>query len=239
MDPPLINECPFPAANPSSYSLAEIWPFPLNGGGGVGDSAGVLGLRRNHFRQNSGGFVDSSGTGTAVNRDMSMNESTVTEQSVSRGGNGRKRSDAGSEDESSKLVSTSSGNDVNDCDGKRLKVSRSKDENGDSKTETEASSGARNKPAEQNTQPPERPKQDYIHVWARKGQATDSHSLAERARREKISERMKILQDLVPGCNKVIGKALILDEIINYIQSLQRQVQPVNLKLDLYKTFGW
>lgn len=24
------------------------------------------------------------------------------------------------------------------------------------------------------------------------------------ARREKISERMKILQDLVPGCNKVI-----------------------------------
>ncbi|XP_010257697.1 PREDICTED: transcription factor bHLH79-like isoform X1 [Nelumbo nucifera] len=232
MDPPLINECPFPAANPSSYSLAEIWPFPLNGGGGVGDSAGVLGLRRNHFRQNSGGFVDSSGTGTAVNRDMSMNESTVTEQSVSRGGNGRKRSDAGSEDESSKLVSTSSGNDVNDCDGKRLKVSRSKDENGDSKTETEASSGARNKPAEQNTQPPERPKQDYIHVWARKGQATDSHSLAERARREKISERMKILQDLVPGCNKVIGKALILDEIINYIQSLQRQVQFLSMKLE-------
>jgi len=75
------------------------------------------------------------------------------------------------------------------------------------------------------------------------------------ARREKISERMKILQDLVPGCNKVliifcwtitrlmllyfisfivclfvfnvqvIGKALVLDEIINYIQSLQRQVE--------------
>nr|AKN09571.1 basic helix-loop-helix transcription factor [Salvia miltiorrhiza] len=49
----------------------------------------------------------------------------------------------------------------------------------------------------------ELPKQDYIHVRARRGQATDSHSLAERARREKISERMKILQDLVPGCNKV------------------------------------
>ncbi|KAG8090791.1 hypothetical protein GUJ93_ZPchr0011g26970 [Zizania palustris] len=47
------------------------------------------------------------------------------------------------------------------------------------------------------------PPKDYIHVRARRGQATDSHSLAERVRREKISERMKLLQDLVPGCNKV------------------------------------
>ncbi|KAK7265743.1 hypothetical protein RJT34_33366 [Clitoria ternatea] len=75
-------------------------------------------------------------------------------------------------------------------------------------------------------------KQDYIHVRARRGQATDNHSLAERARREKISERMKILQDLVPGCNKVIGKALVLDEIINYIQSLQRQVEFLSMKLE-------
>ncbi|BAT76634.1 Transcription factor [Vigna angularis] len=77
-----------------------------------------------------------------------------------------------------------------------------------------------------------KPKQDYIHVRARRGQATDSHSLAERARREKISERMKILQDLVPGCGKVIGKALVLDEIINYIQSLQRQVEFLSMKLE-------
>ncbi|GJN37167.1 hypothetical protein PR202_gb26093 [Eleusine coracana subsp. coracana] len=47
------------------------------------------------------------------------------------------------------------------------------------------------------------PVKDYIHVRARRGQATDSHSLAERVRREKISERMKLLQSLVPGCNKV------------------------------------
>jgi hypothetical protein len=76
---------------------------------------------------------------------------------------------------------------------------------------------------------------DCIHVRARRGEATDSHSLAERVqflgisnalflqsymvfavcfssvvsclkiqvRREKISQRMKLLQDLVPGCNKV------------------------------------
>ncbi|KAJ4843239.1 hypothetical protein Tsubulata_039390 [Turnera subulata] len=78
--------------------------------------------------------------------------------------------------------------------------------------------------------PPEPPK-DYIHVRARRGQATDSHSLAERVRREKISERMKFLQDLVPGCNKVTGKAVMLDEIINYVQSLQRQVEFLSMKL--------
>ncbi|WJX51439.1 hypothetical protein P8452_37638 [Trifolium repens] len=74
-------------------------------------------------------------------------------------------------------------------------------------------------------------KPDYIHVRARRGQATDSHSLAERVRREKISERMKYLQDLVPGCNKIAGKAGMLDEIINYVQSLQRQVEFLSMKL--------
>ncbi|XP_037407917.1 transcription factor bHLH77-like isoform X2 [Triticum dicoccoides] len=77
---------------------------------------------------------------------------------------------------------------------------------------------------------PEPPK-DFIHVRARRGEATDSHSLAERVRREKISQRMKLLQDLVPGCNKVVGKAVMLDEIINYVQSLQRQVEFLSMKL--------
>ncbi|XP_020964040.1 transcription factor bHLH137 [Arachis ipaensis] len=77
----------------------------------------------------------------------------------------------------------------------------------------------------------EEPPKGYIHVRARRGQATDSHSLAERVRREKISERMKMLQRLVPGCDKVTGKALMLDEIINYVQSLQNQVEFLSLKL--------
>ncbi|XP_057464921.1 transcription factor BC1-like isoform X1 [Actinidia eriantha] len=72
---------------------------------------------------------------------------------------------------------------------------------------------------------------DYVHVRARRGQATDSHSLAERVRREKISEKMKMLQGLVPGCDKVTGKAIILDEIICYVQSLQNQVEFLSMKL--------
>ncbi|KAE8773615.1 Transcription factor bHLH49 [Hordeum vulgare] len=40
------------------------------------------------------------------------------------------------------------------------------------------------------------PPRDYVHVRARRGQATDSHNLAERVRREKITLKMKMLQDL-------------------------------------------
>ncbi|XP_027339645.1 transcription factor bHLH137 isoform X2 [Abrus precatorius] len=58
----------------------------------------------------------------------------------------------------------------------------------------------------------------------RKGEKKDQ-------RKEKISERMKVLQRLVPGCDKVTGKALMLDEIINYVQSLQNQVEFLSMKL--------
>ncbi|XP_068306255.1 transcription factor bHLH137 [Pyrus communis] len=78
----------------------------------------------------------------------------------------------------------------------------------------------------------EGPPTGYIHVRARRGQATDSHSLAERVRRQKISERMKMLQRLVPGCDKITGRAVMLDEIINYVQSLQNQVEFLSMKLD-------
>ncbi|KAG6484520.1 hypothetical protein ZIOFF_053038 [Zingiber officinale] len=52
-------------------------------------------------------------------------------------------------------------------------------------------------------------KNDSIHVRAKRGQATNIHSLAER----------------------INGKALMLDEIINYVQSLQRQVEFLSMKL--------
>lgn len=77
----------------------------------------------------------------------------------------------------------------------------------------------------------EEEKLPYVHVRARRGQATDSHSLAERARREKINARMKLLQELVPGCSKISGTALVLDEIINHVQSLQRQVEFLSMRL--------
>lgn len=44
---------------------------------------------------------------------------------------------------------------------------------------------------------------------------------------------MKCLQDIVPGCSKVTGKAGMLDEIINYVQSLQQQVEFLSMKLSV------
>ncbi|XP_034673596.1 transcription factor BEE 3-like [Vitis riparia] len=72
---------------------------------------------------------------------------------------------------------------------------------------------------------------EVVHVRARRGQATDSHSLAERVRRGKINERLRCLQDIVPGCYKTMGMAVMLDEIINYVQSLQNQVEFLSMKL--------
>lgn len=117
-----------------------------------------------------------------------------------------------------------------ESDSKRLKIAEGTTEEPDLKSETELPKTSSNK--SQQTVKPSEPPKDYIHVRARRGQATDSHSLAERVRREKISERMKLLQDLVPGCNKITGKAVMLDEIINYVQSLQHQVEFLSMKLE-------
>ncbi|KAI3882988.1 hypothetical protein MKX03_028721 [Papaver bracteatum] len=201
-----------------------LYPFHGQINGCVESTAGVLGVGRSEIG-------------------ASLDDSTVTEQINGRSGGGasRKKRRGGelaslSEDESNLFIP------ANDFDGKLPKVSESR--NGGSKTEGEESSGFGNKPAEST--------QNYVHVQARMGQATDSHSLAERIKylsslymqfwqlikkrkyelEKKRLVRMKILQDLVPGCNKVIGKALVLDEIINYIQSLQRQVEFLSMKLE-------
>ncbi|XP_010525813.1 PREDICTED: transcription factor bHLH66 [Tarenaya hassleriana] len=65
-------------------------------------------------------------------------------------------------------------------------------------------------------------------VRAGRGKATDPHSIAERLRRERIAERMKALQELVPNGNKT-DKASMLDEIIDYVKFLQLQVKVLSM----------
>lgn len=148
------------------------------------------------------------------------NASTPIEESSLKDVNARKRK------------ATSKGKAKDGADDKR---SKSSETNGNdkvsAKTKVESDGNGNRKQNKDAPKPSPEPPKNYIHVRARRGQATDSHSLAERVRREKISERMKFLQDLVPGCNKVTGKALMLDEIINYVQSLQRQVEFLSMKL--------
>ncbi|EOA24560.1 hypothetical protein CARUB_v10017822mg [Capsella rubella] len=207
MDPPVVNESPF----------SEIWPFSVNYG--------------IHLPLNPGQDFTSRGEvfGYSGNNYISAaEESTVTELT----GEGRKRRPLTSRDESSKILSscTSVTRLKDSSKKKKMKVCGSEGETEDGlRPEGETSSGGGSKATTEEKSPPK----DYIHVRARRGQATDRHSLAERARREKISERMKFLQDLIPGCNKIIGKALVLDEIINYIQSLQRQVEFLSMKLEV------
>ncbi|KAF3658274.1 Transcription factor bHLH49 [Capsicum annuum] len=134
-------------------------------------------------------------------------------------------------------------NDANSMKGKSIPKRKAKEiiaKNENVSTQNNESSSKRikcdekigsDKEQNEENQKPQEPSKDYIHVRARRGQATDAHSLAERVRREKIGERMKFLQDLVPGCNKVTGKAVMLDEIINYVQSLQCQVEFLSMKL--------
>ncbi|XP_042383429.1 uncharacterized protein LOC121975694 isoform X3 [Zingiber officinale] len=63
-------------------------------------------------------------------------------------------------------------------------------------------------------------------VRARRGQASDPHSIAERQQRERIAERLRALQELVPNTNKT-DRAAMLDEILDYVKFLRLQVKVV------------
>ncbi|XP_048328256.2 transcription factor PIF4 isoform X1 [Ziziphus jujuba] len=58
----------------------------------------------------------------------------------------------------------------------------------------------------------------------RRSRAAEVHNLSERRRRDRINEKMKALQELIPHCNKT-DKASMLDEAIEYLKSLKLQLQ--------------
>uniref|UniRef100_A0A7N0U7H2 BHLH domain-containing protein n=1 Tax=Kalanchoe fedtschenkoi TaxID=63787 RepID=A0A7N0U7H2_KALFE len=63
---------------------------------------------------------------------------------------------------------------------------------------------------------------------SKRSRAAEVHNLSERRRRDRINEKMRALQELIPNCNKV-DKASMLDEAIEYLKTLQLQVQMMSM----------
>ncbi|RWW15323.1 hypothetical protein BHE74_00011341 [Ensete ventricosum] len=59
---------------------------------------------------------------------------------------------------------------------------------------------------------------------AGRGSATDPQSLYARKRRERINERLKVLQNLVPNGTKV-DISTMLEEAVQYVKFLQLQIK--------------
>ncbi|KAF8380507.1 hypothetical protein HHK36_027994 [Tetracentron sinense] len=71
-------------------------------------------------------------------------------------------------------------------------------------------------------------------ISTKRSRAAAIHNQSERKRRDKINQRMKTLQKLVPNSSKIsywflqTDKASMLDEVIEYLKQLQAQVQMMN-----------
>ncbi|XP_056159608.1 transcription factor PHYTOCHROME INTERACTING FACTOR-LIKE 15-like isoform X2 [Syzygium oleosum] len=59
------------------------------------------------------------------------------------------------------------------------------------------------------------------------------HNLSERRRRDRINKRLRALQELLPNCDKV-NKASVLDEVIEYLKTLQHQLQIMSTRSPVF-----
>ncbi|KAG8067107.1 hypothetical protein GUJ93_ZPchr0005g15459 [Zizania palustris] len=63
---------------------------------------------------------------------------------------------------------------------------------------------------------------------SKRSRTAEVHNMSERRRRDRINEKMRALQELIPNCNK-IDKASMLEEAIEYLKTLQLQVQMMSM----------
>ncbi|KAL1355070.1 hypothetical protein HN51_007115 [Arachis hypogaea] len=58
----------------------------------------------------------------------------------------------------------------------------------------------------------------------KRSRSAEVHNLSERRRRDRINEKMRALQDLIPNCNKV--RLFILSNLEPYLLLLEPKMQP-------------
>ncbi|KAI4320202.1 hypothetical protein MLD38_033708 [Melastoma candidum] len=63
---------------------------------------------------------------------------------------------------------------------------------------------------------------------AKRGFATHPRSIAERVRRTRISDRIRKLQELMPHMDKQINTADMLDDAVEYVKLLQKQIKELS-----------
>ncbi|KMT19193.1 hypothetical protein BVRB_1g015850 [Beta vulgaris subsp. vulgaris] len=64
---------------------------------------------------------------------------------------------------------------------------------------------------------------------SKRTRAAEVHNMSEKRRRQRINEKMKALQKLIPNSSKT-DKASMLDEAIDYLKQLQLQVQMLTMR---------
>ncbi|XP_015170292.1 transcription factor PIF5-like isoform X4 [Solanum tuberosum] len=69
--------------------------------------------------------------------------------------------------------------------------------------------------------------EDGFHQYT-KTSCVEMHKMNERRRRYRIAKKMKVLEELIPNCNKS-NRASVLDQAIQHIQALQHQVQVMSM----------
>ncbi|XP_075510892.1 transcription factor UNE10-like isoform X1 [Primulina tabacum] len=67
-------------------------------------------------------------------------------------------------------------------------------------------------------------------VITKRSRAAAIHNQSERKRRDRINQRMKTLQKLVPNSSKT-DKSSMLDEVIEYVKQMQLQVQVMRMNM--------
>ncbi|XP_039030822.1 transcription factor PHYTOCHROME INTERACTING FACTOR-LIKE 15-like isoform X2 [Hibiscus syriacus] len=84
-----------------------------------------------------------------------------------------------------------------------------------------------------NTDMEEEPEVTRGSKGAKGKRKTEVHNLSERERRDKINKKMRELKDLIPNCT-MVDKASMLDEAIEYLKTLQLQVQVMSMGNGIY-----